>query len=252
MIINSDNADVFGIVVVVVTIVAQFTSILVTSWNSQHKTSPRIPRQRNTMNNLRTLYGSRFKQAYCMSWKSFKKLNNIIQPHIQSHHECNSGPNGPIPSEICLAVALQYFAGASMVDIMISHGLSYAECYQSVWMIVDIINKIPEFRDLTYPKSHDEQKVIAAGFAAKSECFFQKCCGCINGILIWIEKPCSSACKAAGVDAGKFFCGRKHKYGLNMQAACDSRHRFLDVSIMHPGYASDFLAFATINYLLNL
>ena len=159
-----------------------------------------------------------------MSWKSFKKLNNIIQPHIQSHHECNSGPNGPIPSEICLAVALRYFAGASMIDIMISHGLSYAECYQSMWMIVDIINKIPEFHDLTYPKSHDEQKVIAAGFAAKLECFFQKCCGCIDGILIWIEKPCSSACKAAGVDAGKFFCGRKHKYGLNMQAVCDSRH----------------------------
>jgi len=109
-----------------------------------------------------------------MSWKSFKKLNHIVQPHIQSHHECNSGPNGQIPSEICLAVALQYFAGASMIDIMISHGLSYAECYQSVWIIVNILNKILEFRDLTYPKSHDKQKAITAGFAAKSECFFSK------------------------------------------------------------------------------
>jgi len=173
MILNSDNADIFCITVVVMTIVAQFTSLLVTSWNCQHKTSPMIPRQWQTMNNLRTLYGSRFKQAYCMSWKSFKKLNHIVQPHIQSHHECNSGPNGQIPSEICLAVALQYFAGASMIDIMISHGLSYAECYQSVWIIVNILNKILEFCDLTYPKSHDEQKAITAGFAAKSECFFK-------------------------------------------------------------------------------
>jgi len=37
-----------------------------------------------------------------------------------------------------------------------------------------------------------------------------------------------------------------------MQAVCDSHRQFLDVSIMHPGSASDFLAFATINYLLNL
>lgn len=41
----------------------------------------------------------------------------------------------------------------------------------------------------------------------------------------------------------KYFCGRKHKYGLNMQAVCDHNGRFLDVSIMYGGASSDILAF---------
>jgi hypothetical protein len=47
-----------------------------------------------------------------------------------------------------------------------------------------------------------------------------------------------SACSVA-----KFFCGRKHKYGLNCQAICDSRGRFLDVSVMYPASTSDVLSF---------
>jgi DDE superfamily endonuclease len=35
------------------------------------------------------------------------------------------------------------------------------------------------------------------------------------------------------------------KFGLNMQAVCDSKRRFLDVYIGHPGATSDFLSFQT-------
>jgi DDE superfamily endonuclease len=42
----------------------------------------------------------------------------------------------------------------------------------------------------------------------------------------------------------KFFVEEK-KYGLNMQAVCDSQRRFLDVYIGHPGATSDFLSFQT-------
>jgi hypothetical protein len=47
-----------------------------------------------------------------------------------------------------------------------------------------------------------------------------------------------------GIGGKKFFCGRKKKFGLNMQAVCDARRRFLDVEIGHPGATSDYLAFA--------
>ena len=40
-------------------------------------------------------------------------------------------------------------------------------------------------------------------------------------------------------------CGRKGKFGLNMQGACDAKGRFLDISIGYPGSTSDYLAFAT-------
>ncbi len=40
-----------------------------------------------------------------------------------------------------------------------------------------------------------------------------------------------------------FMCGQKKKFGLNMQAACDARCCFVDVTINTPGATSDFLSF---------
>jgi DDE superfamily endonuclease len=45
------------------------------------------------------------------------------------------------------------------------------------------------------------------------------------------------------VAKSSFVVGKK--FGLNMQAVCDSQRRFLDVEIRHPGATSDYLAFAT-------
>ena len=35
------------------------------------------------------------------------------------------------------------------------------------------------------------------------------------------RKPLSTQCDKVGVNSGKFFCGRKGKYGLNLQGVCD-------------------------------
>jgi len=50
------------------------------------------------------------------------------------------------------------------------------------------------------------------------------------------------------VGAMKFMCGRKKKFGLNMQAACDARCHFVDVTIDTPGVTSDFLSFEMSNF----
>lgn len=47
----------------------------------------------------------------------------------------------------------------------------------------------------------------------------------------------------SGVGQKKFFCGRKHKFGLNCQAVSDKRGKFLDLSIRYGGASSDCLAF---------
>ena len=44
-------------------------------------------------------------------------------------------------------------------------------------------------------------------------------------------------------DSGKFFCGRKNKFGLNCQAVADRHGWILDLSITFPGSTSDCLAF---------
>ena len=126
---------------------------------------------------------------------------------------------------------------------MISHGMSRTETYESVWTVVDSVNDL--LPDLQYPTSKEEQSKIARGFVRRSECGFDNCGGCIDGMLLWIEQPSPESCLSAGVGPKKFFCGRKHKFGLNLQAVCDSDRRFIDLSILNPGSASDYLSFIT-------
>ena len=86
---------------------------------------------------------------------------------------------------------------------------------------------------------------IAKEFQKDSKAGFNNCVGCIDGLLIWISKQSKHECELCDCGAKKFFCSRNNKFGLNLQAVCDARERFLDVSIEHPGATSNFLAFMT-------
>ena len=110
--------------------------------------------------------------------------------------------------------------------------------------MVQAVNNCDELA-FKFPTTEAECKEIASEFVLRSKAGFSNCVGCIDGLLVWIEKPSTDECEARGVNSGKFYCGRKGKYGLNMQAVCDARRRFIDVSILHPASASDYLAFVT-------
>ena len=58
-------------------------------------------------------------------------------------------------------------------------------------------------------------------------------------------KPNEKDAILSEVGVKKIYCGRKSKFGLNMQCACDSKGKFLDASIGNPISASDYLAFVT-------
>jgi hypothetical protein len=123
---------------------------------------------------------------------------------------------------------------------MTSLSISHTEVHDSVQMVIDAVNQC---FSLEYPSSWDQQRSIAEEFRTKSGADFNNCAGAIDGILIWIQKPDKNDCEEFKCDSGKFFCGRKHKFGLNCQAVADSRGRLLDVSIVYPGSTSDCLAF---------
>jgi hypothetical protein len=112
----------------------------------------------------------------------------------------------------------------------------------SCWYVVDAVNRHPMFA-IAYPSDHDQQRSIAEGFREVSAADFQCCAGAIDGLLVWIHKPTKQDCIDAGCSSGKFFCGRKKKFGLNCQAVSDVRGRILDLSILYPGSTSDCLAF---------
>jgi len=122
---------------------------------------------------------------------------------------------------------------------------------ESVGYVVDATN---ERFPLSYPSSHTVQCAIAADFQQHLQAGFTVCAGAIDGILIWIGKPSPDDCEEMKYDSGKFFCGRKHKFGLNCQVVSDRRGRILDLSIVFPGSTSDCLAFegSTLYQKLNM
>jgi hypothetical protein len=226
-------------------------------------------RERRTVEQIYQCLGDiYFRRAYRMSWRSFWILHDKlcgpieeavveaakIRKEARRKEKRKRGvgisnrlnptppppPNGTISTSVRLACALRYYAGGSVYDIMSSYGISHTEVFESVWYVVDAVNA--SF-NINYPRNHDEQKKIAAEFKAVSAVEFDVCAGAIDGILIWILKPPLEDAEAVGVDQMKFMCGRKHKYGLNCQAVCDVRGRFLDMSIICGGASSDLVAF---------
>ena len=103
-----------------------------------------------------------------------------------------------------------------------SHVIGVTNFYLSIWAIVDAMNRCPLLQ-FQFPTTIAECWTISTKFSARSKAGFNNCIRCIDGLLIWLEKPSKKQCKQVGVDSGKFYCGRKGKFGLNFQGICDTR-----------------------------
>ena len=192
-----------------------------------------------------------FRRAYRMSLVTFYSLYQKIRVPLLNICNYNSKlksqkfphvPNGPIHPTVRLACAIRLYAGGEAVDIACTYNVSPTEVHNSLQQIMEAINSVADLK-IEYPRSHEDQRKVADGFKTVSKAGIDSCAGCIDGMLVWILKPNEKECKVAEVDSGKFFCGRKHKFGLNLQAVCDHKKRFLNISILFPASCSDFIAF---------
>jgi hypothetical protein len=194
------------------------------------------------------------RRAYRMDEASFWELLAMLKELLKrrpkkkkygrTKKHKNGARNGLISCAIRLSCAIRYFAGGRPEDIAIVHWISHSEVFNSIWLVVDAVNSCDGLT-FSFPASHAAQRELAAGFKERSKAGFDCCCGAMDGMLVWIERPTAFDCDMAQCGARKFFCGRKHKYGLNMQGTCDADGKFLDVSIQHPASTSDFLSYTT-------
>ena len=124
-----------------------------------------------------------------MTERSFWVLLDKIEPYMVKQKKRKRGktPNGDIDLSAKFSMALRWFAGGEPIDIMQTHGVGYYEVYISVWSVVDAINSCPHL-SIQFP-THGEQIEIAEGFRKKSWVNFDNCVGCIEGMLVWINKP---------------------------------------------------------------
>jgi len=223
--------------------------------NGQKKRAPsfvdHIKRARRCVHSIMAELGPSYvRRAYRMEPSSFWKLYQILRPELEGrsarrrHKQRKGAKNGTIPGSTRLSCALRFFAGGRPEDISVVHGISHSAAHDSVWRVVDAVNRTEEMA-IKFPTSHLQQRRVASRFRNASQADFDICVGAIDCMLIWIEKPSEKSCRLARCGSKKFFCGRKHKFGLTLQAICDSDRRFMDVSLQHPASTSDFLAFTT-------
>jgi DDE superfamily endonuclease len=132
-----------------------------------------------------------------------------------------------------LGCFLRVAASASVYDIMLVFGIG---------CILDLRQNDPTVPAIRYFLSYMPQ-------GAKRNCtrvlqeVGSQIPGVLDGLLIWTNCPTESDAALAKCSIAKFFCGCKYKYGLNMQAICNARGWFLEVSVMYPASTSDVLSF---------
>lgn len=99
-------------------------------------------------------------------------------------------------------MALRWMDGGSEYDIASVHGVHVGEVLYSVWEVVDRVNSCKALK-IMYPTSHEAQKEIAKGFEKKSWVGFRNCAGCIDGMLVWINKPSKLALVGTNIGEAK-------------------------------------------------
>jgi len=81
------------------------------------------------------------------------------------------------------------------------------------------------------------------GFESLSSQAAIKGVACLDGYLLQIKVPSSS--ETGNVKA--YFSGHYHTYGINVQAACNHKCRFVYSALAAPGRANDIAAFVRQN-----
>ena len=209
-----------------------------------------IKRTRKKVGNMWEELGCYGRKAYRMSIETFDMLHDRLEPALREEfkcrpRKCGSPPNGEIPTKLRLSAAMRFFAGGSVYDIMLTHGIGRQSVYCSVYGVVDCVNKDKSLsfneNDAEFP-THDEQREIAKGFLAKSGAEFDKIVLAIDGMLVWTIQPTVAECEYLKIGARMFHCYRKDKYGYLLMAGCDHETKFRWKDIKHPAACSDYLA----------
>ena len=193
-----------------------------------------------------------FRAAYRMDVKSFYKLHTILKPQLEAvcfplggGSRNPEGNNYLIDTKLGLSMALWFFAGGSVHDIKLLHGVSIKSVYRSIWAVVDATNRT-DLLKFHFP-NHSEQRRIAAGFRTLSGAGFDKVIGAIDGLLIWMQKPSRAFCQMVNCGEANWRCHRKDKYGFNLQAICDHKLKFIWIDMQWTGATSDYMAWVTSN-----
>jgi hypothetical protein len=183
----------------------------------------------------------RFHCKYRMSKESFDKLVDHLRPDIEvdivkARNRCNQ----EIYPEIVVAICIRYLCGGSYDDISNCYGVSIGGYYYSRNKFLNSILRC-EALAITMPATENEWEDIRKRFEAKStEGIMRGTIGAIDGFFQPTKCPTLKECER---NPRVYFSGHYVSYGVNCQAICDSRLRFMYFGVIAPGTVGDQVAY---------
>jgi hypothetical protein len=185
-----------------------------------------------------------FQREYRMSHIFFCKLfNDLFGDGLYTSPR--NRRDGVILPKTKLMMMIRYLAGASYLDILrIHHGVSKQAVFKHIAIVLKLIANSESLGVVEWPDTLEACNKFALQWAGKSgpsafRGLHQTCIGAIDGILIETRSPT----KNETMRPNDFRSGHKKQIGLNVQAICDARLRFMAISCRCPGKTNDWMAY---------
>ena len=181
-----------------------------------------------------------FKSRYHMTEPSFNKLVDLLRPQLIGDElqsiRSNSG-NDPITPEMIVGSGLRFLGGEHHKSIADIFGMSLTSAVRVVNIFLHAVDSNKRLA-LKIPTTISELEKLADDWNALSSAFslYDGTVGAIDGWLACIEKPAVDG-------AADYFSGHYQRYGLNIQAVCDSNLRFIYFGVNAPGRTNDARVF---------
>ena len=186
-----------------------------------------------------SIHDNTFHRKYRMSFHAFIKLVETLADDIK--RDIRKSRYGYVPPETIVGCGLRYLAGEKYTGLVDTFGISSAEVYHCRNDFLSAVLRC-EALQIKLPSSHAEWKKVARGFddVASTDIHRQRCCGAIDGFFQSTKQP--GIIEADG-NPMAYFSGHYKSPGMNCQAACDARLKFLYFAVAAPGKVHDSTSF---------
>lgn len=174
-----------------------------------------------------------------MPLKSFNKLVNLLQEDITVDYKKSmnsTSGNSPITPEIIAGCGLRYLGGEAVKSLEDIFGIDDSSVPRVVDMFLEAVVACPDLQ-IKLPTTMAKMEAVAAGFASTStlDGLFNGCVGAIDGWLCTTIQPIDRDIQ----NKRDYHSGHYQCFGLNVQAICDHKLRFLYFAVAAPGLTND-------------
>jgi hypothetical protein len=187
-------------------------------------------------------HSNEFTKTYRMTYDTFQKLLEILRSKITVDYMLsrNSVPGtDPIYPELVMHLAIRWLAGGMFGDIRDASGVSTPSIYRLLYRFLDAVLTAEELR-IKFPTEPDEIDAAASAFESKStHGVMNGCVGALDGLLVHISQPKGKEVK----NIRSYYSGHYCCFGMNVQAVCDHRLRFIYLCVAGPGRMPDISAY---------